>query len=166
VEAVVKGNKGDESSSSDSSSSDDSSSDSDSGGEEETAPAIIKPSAPLATNGITSNGSESSATIARTSPDFQLVNLGIPDEHHQSTAASMMHKKQNEPFRRIPVTQEVDPRFASNAYVPNDYSERAYQDLVVTKGKHFTKEKNKKKRGSYRGGAIDTMGVKAIKFDD
>jgi len=90
----------------------------------------------------------------------------VPDEDHHSAPASEKRKKRNEPFRRIPVTQEVDPRFASNAYVPNDYSERAYQDLVVTKGKNFTKEKNKKKRGSYKGGAIDTIGVKAIKFDD
>lgn len=32
---------------------------------------------------------------------------------------------------------------------------RASQDLIVTRGKGFTKEKNKKKRGSYRGGEID-----------
>jgi len=35
----------------------------------------------------------------------------------------------------------------------------------VTKGKGFTKEKNKKKRGSYRGGVIDVEGSKSIKFD-
>jgi len=32
---------------------------------------------------------------------------------------------------------------------------KASQDLIVTRGKGFTKEKNKKKRGSYRGGEID-----------
>lgn len=51
------------------------------------------------------------------------------------------------PFSRIPVDQKVDPRFASNAYVSYDYADRAHRDLVVTKGKGFTKEKNKKKRG-------------------
>lgn len=36
-----------------------------------------------------------------------------------------------------------------------DYGARANADLIVTQGKAFTKEKNKKKRGSYRGGIID-----------
>ncbi|KAF2137593.1 uncharacterized protein K452DRAFT_235642, partial [Aplosporella prunicola CBS 121167] len=60
----------------------------------------------------------------------------------------------------------VDPRFASNKYVPYDYANLAHQRLIVTKGKGFTKEKNKGKRGSYRGGMIDTMGVNGIRFDD
>jgi hypothetical protein len=46
------------------------------------------------------------------------------------------------------------------------YSQRAHEDLIVTKGKGFTKEKNKKKRGSYRGGAIDISDKKGIYFDD
>lgn len=74
-------------------------------------------------------------------------------------------KSQNKPFSRIPPNVKVDKKFASNAYVPNEYAERAHKDLSVTKGKGFTKEKNKKKRGSYRGGAIDVEGRKGIKFD-
>lgn len=35
-----------------------------------------------------------------------------------------------------------------------DYGERASSDLIVTRGAGFRKEKNKKKRGSYRGGEI------------
>ncbi|KAG8678772.1 hypothetical protein FRC09_019556, partial [Ceratobasidium sp. 395] len=35
-----------------------------------------------------------------------------------------------------------------------DYGERASRDLIVTRGAGFRKEKNKKKRGSYRGGEI------------
>lgn len=35
-----------------------------------------------------------------------------------------------------------------------DYGERASKDLIVTRGAGFRKEKNKKKRGSYRGGDI------------
>lgn len=58
-------------------------------------------------------------------------------------------KKGNVPFSRIPKDQKVDPRFASNDYVPYDYANRAYQDLSVTRGKGFTKEKNKKKRGKF-----------------
>lgn len=71
-----------------------------------------------------------------------------------------------ERFQRIKTDQLVDPRFASNDYVSYDYADRAHQDLIVTKGKGFTKEKNKKKRGSYRGGMIDVSGGKGIKFDD
>lgn len=36
--------------------------------------------------------------------------------------------------------------------------------LRFTKGRSFRHEKTKKKRGSYRGGAIST-GVNSIKFD-
>jgi hypothetical protein len=41
---------------------------------------------------------------------------------------------------------------------------KASQDLIVTRGKSFRHEKTKKKRGSYRGGPINT-GVASIKFD-
>lgn len=35
-----------------------------------------------------------------------------------------------------------------------DYGARASADLIVTRGAGFRKEKNKKKRGSYKGGII------------
>ena len=57
-------------------------------------------------------------------------------------------KTANTPFQRIPSDTRVDPRLASNKFVPYDYAQRAHEDLIVTKGKGFTKEKNKKKRGS------------------
>ncbi|KAJ7024280.1 SRP40, C-terminal domain-containing protein, partial [Mycena alexandri] len=47
----------------------------------------------------------------------------------------------------------------------NDYGQRAHNDLIVTRGAGFRKEKNKKKRGSYRGGEI-TMESHSFKFDD
>lgn len=75
-------------------------------------------------------------------------------------------KKTNRPFSRIPENIKLDPRLASNAFVPYDYAQKAHEDLIVTKGKSFTKEKNKKKRGSYRGGPIDVHGKKGIKFED
>ncbi|KAH7065412.1 SRP40, C-terminal domain-containing protein [Macrophomina phaseolina] len=81
-------------------------------------------------------------------------------------AGNKRAKKTNEPFSRIPKDIKVDPKFASNAYVPYDYAQRAHEKLIVTKGKGFTKEKNKGKRGSYRGGLIDTNKVNGIKFDD
>lgn len=36
----------------------------------------------------------------------------------------------------------------------DDYGAQANRDLIVTRGDGFRKEKNKKKRGSYRGGEI------------
>ncbi|KAJ7481142.1 SRP40, C-terminal domain-containing protein [Mycena galericulata] len=45
----------------------------------------------------------------------------------------------------------------------NDYGQRAHNDLIVTRGAGFRKEKNKKKRGSYRGGEI-TMESHSFKF--
>lgn len=45
------------------------------------------------------------------------------------------------------------------------WGERASRDLKPTRGKSFKHEKTKKKRGSYRGGAIDTS-VNSIKFDE
>ena len=36
----------------------------------------------------------------------------------------------------------------------NDYGLKAHQDLIVTRGAGFRKEKNKKKKGSYKGGEI------------
>ena len=47
----------------------------------------------------------------------------------------------------------------------NSYGFKAHQDLIVTRGKGFRHEKTKKKRGSYKGGPIDTS-VHSIKFDD
>lgn len=54
----------------------------------------------------------------------------------------------NEPFSRIPKDTKVDPRLSSNKYIPYDYAQQAHEDLSVTKGKGFTKEKNKKKKGA------------------
>jgi hypothetical protein len=71
------------------------------------------------------------------------------------------------PTRLAQLSAEAgDDEHLSNAYVSYDYADRAYKDLSVTRGKGFTKEKNKKKRGSYRGGMIDISGGKGFKFED
>lgn len=54
----------------------------------------------------------------------------------------------------------------SNEYQSYEYANKAYKDLSVTRGKGFKREKDKKKRGSYRGGAIDTSGGRSFKFED
>jgi hypothetical protein len=79
-------------------------------------------------------------------------------------------KKKHEGARPTPLaalSAKGDNReYISNTYVSYDYADRAYNDLIVTRGKGFTKEKNKKKRGSYRGGMIDISGGKGFKFED
>lgn len=86
-----------------------------------------------------------------------------PDDEATTVPAK---KPRNVPFQRVPSDTKVDPKLASNAYRGHDYGDKAHNDLSVTRGKGFTKEKNKKKRGSYRGGVIDVTGGKGIKFDD
>ncbi|KAL8651108.1 MAG: hypothetical protein Q9226_004854 [Calogaya cf. arnoldii] len=84
----------------------------------------------------------------------------------KTTTSRKEAKPRAVPFSRIAPNTPIPAALASNAYQPYDYAERAHQDLIVTKGKGFTKEKNKKKRGSYRGGVIDVGPGRAIRFDD
>jgi nucleolin len=65
---------------------------------------------------------------------------------------------------------EVDPRLRDNSYEgtfgSSGWGAKANENLVNTRGKSFRHEKTKKKRGSYKGGAIDSGAVNSIKFDD
>ena len=45
------------------------------------------------------------------------------------------------------------------------WGEKANRDLIHTRGKSFRHEKTKKKRGSYRGGKIDSANTYSIKYD-
>lgn len=79
--------------------------------------------------------------------------------------------KKNESFRRV-ISESViipqqlqDNSFEGKAGSRGDWGEKANQDLKFTKGKSFRHEKTKKKRGSYRGGNINTS-VNSIKFGD
>ncbi|KAF4910805.1 hypothetical protein CGCVW01_v011555 [Colletotrichum viniferum] len=118
------------------------------------------------------SASNSSVTLDKTSPEVNsAADPPLPPDPVAFRAQNNRGKNANgkkvpnKPFSRIPDVVHIDPRFASNEYVPNDYSNRAHEDLIVTKGKGFTKEKNKKKRGSYRGGMIDITSKKGVKFD-
>lgn len=112
--------------------------------------------------------SDSSRTVGPASPpapvasDTKRKHAGSPEVDGQPKKKNHVENR----FQRVKPDYYVDPKFASNEYVSYDYADRAHADLIVTKGKGFTKEKNKKKRGSYRGGMIDTSGGKGIKFDD
>jgi len=53
--------------------------------------------------------------------------------------------------------------FDSQVAPQNDYGKRAHEDLIVTRGAGFRKEKNKKKKGSYRGGEITVCFIQLLK---
>ena len=116
--------------------------------------------------GVDLVGKEQSTTITTTTVSSSKRKRVSSPTAQASTKKSKDDKIPNERFQRVPKDTAVDEKFSSNKYQSYDYADRAHQDLVVTKGRGFTKEKNKKKRGSYRGGAIDTSGGKGIKFDD
>lgn len=112
------------------------------------------------TKPVKDTGSTSSATLeAESSPEKEEAPVShvhpdrlrqVPDQVPVPTTKkeiAAQTKKQQIPFSRIPTDQKVDDRFASNEYVSYDYADRAHRDLIVTRGKGFTKEKNKKKRG-------------------
>ncbi|KAI1613169.1 SRP40, C-terminal domain-containing protein [Exophiala viscosa] len=92
-----------------------------------------------------------------------------PSEQITATQTPVIKKKHTgarpTPLAQLSAQASADSHI-SNAYRSYEYAERAYNDLSVTRGKGFTKEKNKKKRGSYRGGPIDISGGKGFKFDD
>ncbi len=119
------------------------------------------------------NGSDTSVTLDKTSPEFFPVTTFAPLPPDPSTRANNRGRKNaasnddtpSQPFSRIRKDIQVDPRLASNAYNAHGWGRQAHEDLVVTKGKDFTKEKNKKKKGSYRGGFIDTSARNGIKFE-
>jgi len=117
-----------------------------------------------------SSGSDSSVTLDTTI--FPVSENGPlppdPTKSNNRGKGGVLEKKTIEPFSRVRKDVKVDPRLASNEFIArNDvWGQKAHEDLIVTKGKGFTKEKNKKKKGSYRGGPIDTSVRGGIKFDD
>jgi len=117
------------------------------------------------------DSSDSSVTLGQASPNLSVAVVETtsvidPPLPPDPVEYKKMKKAQNEPFSRIAKDIQVDPRFASNQYYNMDYSQRAHEDLIVTRGKGFTKEKNKKKRGSFKAGRIDTHVDNSIYFDD
>lgn len=94
-------------------------------------------------------------------------------EEEEETYYQQQETKQtkNAPFRRV-ISEHVfvpdslqDNSFEGKIGSRGDWGEKANLDLKHTRGKGFRHEKTKKKRGSYKGGAINTS-VNSIKFDD
>ncbi len=84
----------------------------------------------------------------------------------------MITAQQNKtPFQRIRAeeAEALPDTMRDNSYVASDadgtgWGHKANLTLIQVKGKGFRHEKTKKKRGSYRGGALP-MDVKSIKFE-
>ena len=80
---------------------------------------------------------------------------------------------QKERFCRINIEAELKSvagtRFADNSYEgtfgDEGWGAGASAILLQTRGKDFRHEKTKKKRGTYRGGKIDSMTTRSIKYD-
>ena len=93
----------------------------------------------------------------------------VDEEALPTTQKGTQKLKKNESFRRV-ISESVlvpellaDNSFEGKAGSRGDWGEKANLDLKFTKGKSFRHEKTKKKRGSYRGGNINTT-VNSIKF--
>ncbi|KAJ2450812.1 jun-like transcription factor [Coemansia sp. RSA 2336] len=107
------------------------------------------------------------------SPQLKKRKVTPPNAKARSAANSKRGEVANAPktpFCRIKPedVQYADDRLKDNRYtskggIDGDFGFKAHRDLVVTRGRSFTKEKNKKKRGSYSGGKI-TMVSHSIKF--
>ena len=100
-----------------------------------------------------------------------LENVDIANSIENGTVKNAHYKGKKTPFRRV-VEEDIDvPELLKDNSFENkkgsqgDWGEKANNDLKFTKGKSFRHEKTKKKRGSYKGGAISTS-VNSIKFED
>ncbi|KAI1894544.1 hypothetical protein AGOR_G00116880 [Albula goreensis] len=155
----------------DSSSSDSSSSEE----EEETETGTLKAPTVNGTNGKRKRDNKTSSESSEEEEEEEEAKTKTPKGQKVSvvTPHSFPKTKQktaNVPFRRIRDEEiEVDPRLANNSFdaklgANGDWGQKANEVLRFTKGKSFRHEKTKKKRGSYRGGAISTS-VNSIKFD-
>ncbi|TPX39773.1 hypothetical protein SeMB42_g04769 [Synchytrium endobioticum] len=76
--------------------------------------------------------------------------------------------KKGTPFQRVKAEEVtfLDERVKDNSVFTkvDEYGMQAWQELSVTRGKGFRAEKQKKKKGSYRGGTINTSISSSVKF--
>jgi len=95
----------------------------------------------------------------------------VPNPTSQNVTEAMKKKNKEEknvPFQRVKpeLSKQLPTKmFASQRNANSEWAEKADATLKQVKGRGFRHEKTKKKRGTYRGGALE-MGVKSIKFED
>ncbi|KAH7107628.1 SRP40, C-terminal domain-containing protein [Auriculariales sp. MPI-PUGE-AT-0066] len=155
-----------------SSSSSSSSESSDSSSDDE-APAKSKTASTAALNPPAETAEEVRAVKKRKLGTGEAVVTSVESTEREApvpAGGEKADRRTNERFSRIKADQVAyyDPRLKDNTFESkprptNDYGQKAHEDLIVTRGAGFRKEKNKKKRGSYRGGEI-TMQSHSIKF--
>ena len=73
------------------------------------------------------------------------------------------------PFQRVDVEKWMGKKGAHNnsyeaAFGDKGWGYKANQTLMQVRGKDFRHEKTKKKRGGYKGGAIDANASLSVKF--
>ncbi|KAJ2323425.1 jun-like transcription factor, partial [Coemansia sp. RSA 2702] len=114
-----------------------------------------------------SSENSSSTSFQSANEEPQPVDHGPPSKRQKTTSNAPArpngphprrgetNNRPNTPFCRIKPEDVVyaddrlkDNRYLSKGSVQHDFGYKAHQDLIVTRGRSFTKEKNKKKRGS------------------
>jgi len=96
-----------------------------------------------------------------------------PQNGNAQNGNSNAPKTSSKPFKRVDdseILSQLDPELRDNSYEAlrkrsDGWGDRANQILGAVKGKGFRHEKTKKKRGTYRGGNIDSNKVNSIRFD-
>lgn len=148
--------------------------------DEETAPKRKKSKTSLLTESM-SNGEETRTVSDEETCSDVGTSLITPEktskkkkkskaiETGQEEERESSHSTPTVPFRRVDDTITVDMKLSNNSFEAKkgskgSWGEKANKDFKHTKGKSFRHEKTKKKRGTYKGGMIDTS-VNSIKFD-
>jgi len=135
-------------------------------------PKNVPPSAPTTTIPKTTGYEESEDSDKE--PAKKVTQVVVPIQNPQTPIEELKAtKKKNKEEKSVPF-QRVKPElskqlptkmFASQRNANSEWAEKADATLKQVKGRGFRHEKTKKKRGTYRGGALE-MGVKSIKFED
>ncbi|XP_057293440.1 nucleolar and coiled-body phosphoprotein 1-like [Hydractinia symbiolongicarpus] len=101
----------------------------------------------------------------------ELAEVGKDQSVSENGSSNDAVQTKNVPFRRVKAEEIFVPAqlrnnsFEAKRGSSGDWGEKANRDLKFTQGKSFRHEKTKKKRGSYKGGIINTS-VNSIKFED
>jgi len=96
------------------------------------------------------------------------ASAGSPDIASSPADKKTPSRPPNKSFQRVDPNAvtflKEDPRLKDNSFQGDEWGSSANRVLSTVKGKGFRHEKTKKKRGSYRGGALD-QSVRSVKFE-
>ena len=98
----------------------------------------------------------------------EAAGLSSPGKRHQGVPFSRLNDGTNRGHdgkwdTQVGILSEVDNSYEAR-FGEGGYGHKASKVLRTVRGKDFRHEKTKRKRGTYRGGTIDTTGGKAFKF--